>query len=155
MENAGREDKVLNDLFFVCSVIEFIGRNTKNKRRYVVQRLGETPLARLLELADILHCQPIEVSAMELIEACAIEVGVFDNVADCKYTVPTHFDIAKVYKRLIADVAQSEDITLLCALEQVYESWISDSIDNYNSSMFYESPQYLFASFTTGKPIEG
>lgn len=36
----GREDKKANDLFFICSLIEYIARKTKNKRLLVVQRLG-------------------------------------------------------------------------------------------------------------------
>ena len=83
-----------------------------------MQKLGETQVTRLFELADVLHCEPVEVTAMNLIEECNIEIGNFDNVADCKYTVPTYFDIAKVYKRLIADVAQSDGVTPLYALEK-------------------------------------
>ena len=30
-----------DDLFYVCSLIEFIGRKTKNKRKEVVNALGE------------------------------------------------------------------------------------------------------------------
>jgi hypothetical protein len=48
----------------------------------------------------------------------------------------------------------AQKITLPAALMQVYTSWISDKIDNYNSSMYYESPQYLFASYVAGEPLE-
>ena len=30
-----------NDLFFVCSLIEYIARKTKNKKKYVVGKLGK------------------------------------------------------------------------------------------------------------------
>ena len=153
MGNNGREDKLENDLFFVCSVIEHIGRSTKNKRGEVVKKLGEAEIARLLELADVLHCEPVEVTAGDLIERCGLIEGNFDNVALCKYAVPTHFDIAKVYKRLVADLANARNITPQSALMMVYVSWISEKIDDYNSSMYFESPQYLYASYTAGKTI--
>lgn len=149
----GREDNLENDLFFVCSVIEHIGRSTKNKRSEVVENLGEDELSRLLELADVLHCEPIEATSRSLIQRCGLSEGNFDNVSACEYTVPTHFDIAKVYKRLVVDLANKQNITPLNALMEVYTSWISDKIDDYNSSMYFESPQYLYASYTAGKAI--
>ena len=36
----GREEKSSNDLFFVCSLIDYIARKTYNKRRDVVDALG-------------------------------------------------------------------------------------------------------------------
>ena len=149
----GREDKLHNDLFFVCSVIEYIGRTTKNRRADVVRAIGESEIARMIKLAGVLHCEPIEKNADDLLTRHNIAAGDFDNVSACKYTVPTHFDIAKVYKRLIINVAQAQKITLTDALIKVYTSWISGKIDNYNSSMYYESPQYLFASYTAGEPL--
>jgi hypothetical protein len=153
MRSDGREDTLENDLFFVCSVIEHIGRNTKNKRSEVVRKLGETEIAQLLELADVLHCEPVEVTSAKLIERCGVNHGGFDNVALCKYSVPTHFDIAKVYKRLISGLAGAQNITPLSALITVYTSWISEKIDDFNSSMYFESPQYLLASYTSGKAL--
>ena len=34
----GREDQKENDLFFVCSLIEYIGRKTHRRRAEVVKR---------------------------------------------------------------------------------------------------------------------
>jgi len=149
----GREDKNENDLFFVCSVIEVIARKTKNRRADVVQKIGEAEIERLINLADVLHCEPVEYTAQDLIKRCEVPNGDFDNVALCKYSVPTHFDIAKVYKRLIVSVATAQNIPFHKALSQVYASWISNAIDDYNSSMYYESPQYLFESYRAGKAI--
>lgn len=36
----GRESRKENDLFFTCSLIEYIARKTKNKRSLVVDSLG-------------------------------------------------------------------------------------------------------------------
>jgi hypothetical protein len=150
----GRELKHENDLFFVCSVIEYIGRETKNLRSSVVETLGGEEISRLYELADVLHCEPIEYTAANLIDKYHIEIGSFDNLANCKYNIPTHFDIAKVYKRLICAVSADRKNTVVEALAEVYKSWICEKIDDYNSSMYFENPQYLYASYTAGKVLD-
>jgi len=150
----GREDRQGNDLFFVCSVIEYIGRKTKNKRGEIVKQLGEKELSRLLELADVLHCVPIEATSDDLIKRVGLSDGNFDNVALCKYSVPTHFDIAKVYKRLVCDIAKNQNLKPIDTLVSAYSSSISQKIDDYNSSMYFENPQYLYASYVAGKAID-
>ena len=40
----GREKKEYNDLFFVCSLIEYIARKTKNHRNVVVNAIGKEKL---------------------------------------------------------------------------------------------------------------
>ena len=149
----GREPKLDNDLFFVCSLIEHIGRATKNRRADVVSALGKDVLTRYLELADVYHCEPIENTAMDLIEKRGVVEGVFDNTAGIS-NVPTVFDIAKVYKRLIISVAESNGVTPVDALSNVYTSWISDKISDYGCSMFYENPEYLYLSYVEGEPIK-
>ena len=43
----GREDKKRNDLFFVCSLIEYVGRQTKNRRSVVVNAIGQEKLQHI------------------------------------------------------------------------------------------------------------
>jgi hypothetical protein len=150
----GREPKLDNDLFFVCAVIEQIGRDTKNRRADVVRLLGEKKLTHIFDLADVYHCEPIENTANDLIESCNITKGDFDNVSSCKYKVPYFMDIARVYMRLIVDVIRQGDIAPITALIQVYSSWISDKINDYNSSMYFENPQYLYESYMAGEPLK-
>jgi hypothetical protein len=45
-------------------------------------------------------------------------------------------------------------VSIAEALKEVYGSWISAKIDNYNSSMYFESPQYLLESYKVGKPLD-
>ncbi|MDD6082563.1 MAG: hypothetical protein PUB89_06950, partial [Oscillospiraceae bacterium] len=56
-------------------------------------------------------------------------------------------DIGKVYKRLIKQVAQGEKISIIDALIKVYNSFISQKIDDYNSSVYYENPSYIYESY--------
>jgi hypothetical protein len=150
----GREPKIDNDLFFVCSLIEHIGRVTKNRRSDVVNTLGKDMLARYLDLADIYHCEPIENTAADLIYKCGVAEGFFDNTVGVT-NVPTVFDIAKVYKRLIVNVAENNSsITPVDALIDVYNSRINDKISDYGCSMFYENPEYLYLSYLEGEPLK-
>lgn len=146
----GREDKKENDLFFLCSLIDYIGRKTKNYRSTVVNALGIKELQHIYDYADVYHCENIDKVSDELIEKYHIEDGYFDNVASARYTVPSHWDIGKVYQRLILDVAHSTDGDIINTTMMIYNSWITRKIDNYNSSMYYESPSYLFESYKAG-----
>ena len=101
----GREQKKHNDLFYVCALVEYIARSTKNRNRVVVNALGEERLTKIYKLADIYHSDNIARVADDLIKECQIENDYFD-ITNVKYAVPTHWDIAKVYKRLIVNVSQ-------------------------------------------------
>ena len=87
----------------------------------------------------------------DFIAESGIKKGSFDNVGDCQYTIPTYWEIGKVYKRLIKKVAENEKISVIDALMQVYNSFISPKIDDYNSSVYYENPSYIFESYREKK----
>jgi len=59
-----------NDLFFTCSLIEFIGRRQKLKRSDVVTYLGKDKVKRIYNYADVFHCEPIEKVADDFINIC-------------------------------------------------------------------------------------
>lgn len=149
----GREDRKENDLFFVCSLIEYLGRKTKNHRCVIVNTLGIAEIRHLLELADVYHSENMDKLADDLSEKYQLQTGTFDNVAACRYTVPSYFDIGKVYKRLIAAVAREKNLDYADALVEIYNSWIADKLDDYNSSMFFENPDYIFQSYQAGQPL--
>ena len=46
MVGEGREDSKDNDLFFVCGLIDYIARKTKNKRADIVNWLGKDRLQK-------------------------------------------------------------------------------------------------------------
>ena len=69
----GREDQRENDLFFACSLLEYIGRKTRNHRRVVVNALGIEKIRHLLELADIYHNENMDKLLDELVEKCHIQ----------------------------------------------------------------------------------
>ena len=142
----GREDKKDNDLFFTCSLIDYIGRKTKNPRALVVNALGKRRLEKIYELADVYHSDNLDRVSDDFIREAGISQGDFDNVGDCGYAIPSHWDIGKVYKRLIKMAAQAEGGEIIDTLIAVYNSFISPKIDDYNSSVYYENPSYLLES---------
>jgi len=149
----GREDTNANNLFFLCSLIEYIGRKTKNHRNVVVNAFGKDDLQHIFDLADVYHCENLDKLSFEFGEKHGIKYGIFDNVADAKYSIPTHWDIGKVYKRLILDVCKKEGKQVIDTLKEVYNSWLSRKIEDFNSSVYYESPAYLFHSYLKGEPL--
>lgn len=146
-QNSGRENQKENDLFFTCSLIDYIARKTKNTRVDVVNKLGKKRLEKIYNLADVYHCDNIERVSDDFIQEADIQPGNFDNVKECCYAIPSYWDIGKVYKRLISQVAKIEKIEVIDALLKVYNSFISSKIDDYNSSMYYENPSYLLECF--------
>ena len=147
----GREDKKSNDLFFTCSLIDYISRKTKNHRVDVVEKLGVRRLEKIYELADIYHSDNIDRVSDDFIREANITEGSFDNVGDCRYSIPSHWDIGKVYKRLILGIAREQDLTIIDALLAAYRSFVSEKIDNYNSGFYYENPQNILIAYLDGK----
>ena len=119
----------------------------------VVNQLGKERIQKIYDLADVYHCDNISRVADDFIKEAKIEQGVFDNVGECQYSIPTYWDIGKVYKRLIKQVAEDEKIDVVDALVQVYRSFLSNKIDDYNSSVYYENPSYLFECYRQNKML--
>lgn len=141
-----------NDLFFVCSLIEYIARKTKNTKKYIVNKLGMKTIKKIYDLAEVYHSENIDKISDEIIENANIESGEYDCVANCMYRVPTYWEIGKVYKRLIIMICKNEE-KYIDTLTEVFNSWIIEKIDNYNSSMYYENPEYIYECYLEGKVL--
>lgn len=148
---SGREEQKANDLFFTCSLIDYIARKTKNKRSAVINALGRPFVAKIYDLADVYHSDNIDAVSDDFIADAHITEGTFDNVAAARYAVPSHWDIGKVYKRLILGIAREKNIAVVDALFEAYNSFVSDKIDDYNSSFYYDAPQNILNAFLTGE----
>lgn len=146
----GREDKRSNDLFFTCSFIAYMARKTKNKPSDIVNYLGRESLEKIYDLADVYHSDNIDRVSDDFIEEKEIRMGTFDNVLECGYSVPSHWDIGKVYKRLILMVSKAENMGIIDTLMTVYNSEVSKLIEDYNGSFYYENPQTIFETYQSG-----
>lgn len=148
----GRESRSHNDLFYLCSLIEYISRYTKNHNKVIVNAIGRTGLQKIFDLADVYHSDNIERVADDLINEYDIPSGHFD-ITDIQYSVPSCWDVGKVYKRLIISLSSDDETKYIDILTEVYNSWIAGSIDNYNSSFYYSSPDYIYKSYLAGEPL--
>ena len=150
------EDITMNDLYFICYMIERVARKLHQKNKYVVNTIGRDALKHLiigkdelyhlLSCASTLHCENLEKVEADWIRDYGLVEGSFDitNVdSELATLIPTSLDMGEVYQRLIADtLSRKEDFTE--GILWVYNDEICDVIDNYNCSAFYE-PSYVIA----------
>ena len=135
-----------SDLFYTCSLIEYIGRKKKQKRSSVIAALGENNLKQIYSYADVFHCEPIANTADEFVGICGIEEGSFDNVSAC--------DARLIEDSLPNDVLPSEADVIVSKLIEVYSSWIDDAIQDYNTDFFYQPREYIAACYEEGSVLE-
>lgn len=147
----GREDPKENDLFFTCSLIDYIARKTKNKRADVVNALGRKNISKIYELADVYHSDNIDRVSDDFIQAAGISLGNFDSIRTARYAVPSHWDLGKVFKRLILGIAREKDMDIIDALFAAYHSFVTDKIEDFNSSFYFDAPQNILNAFLYGK----
>ena len=61
-----------NNLFYTCSLIEYIGRQIKRTRYVVVDLLTKERINRIFMYAALLHCDAIAKVPCEFISDCRI-----------------------------------------------------------------------------------
>ena len=145
-------EKERNDYFYVCALIEYIGRETRNHRGDIVRAIGINGIEKLLRDAEVNHCLSFEQVSDEVISYYGIEQGDFDTLSGCKYSVPSYLDIGKLYSIMVEDCAEpgkeAEE------LMKIFSSFISDAISNFNSDLYYQNPDYLEWSYREGKLLD-
>lgn len=144
-----KQDK--NDVFYVCSLLEYIARKTKNHRQDVIRHFSKRDIEHQLYVAQVNHCLSFEQVSEELIEQYHISDGDFDTVAECRYTVPSATSIGMLYQRLVLSTMKDEDAAQ--GILDVFSSFITDEISNFNSSVYYTNPDYLRCSYLEGKML--
>lgn len=140
------EEITVNDLYFICYMIERVARKLHQRNRYVVNHIGKEELKHLISVANVLHAEnPLAVEDA-WIRDYALEKGDTDvtlvdkNLVD---NIPTPLQMGKVYQRLITDTLQPDE-NYVDGIVRVYNNEICDVIDNYNCSAYYE-PSYVVA----------
>lgn len=141
-----------DDLYFVCYMIERIARRIKQPNKYVANVMGHDELVNKLSLADTLHSEnPLAVESA-WIDEYNLQTGNYDvtevDITLCS-KIPTATQMGKVYKRLIFNTLQpGEDYA--DGILRVYNNPICETIDNYNSSAYYEPSPYIARSYFAG-----
>ena len=141
-------EKERNDYFYICSLIEYIARKTKNKRGVIVQKLGKEGVEKQLYDAEVNHCLSFEQVSDELIEQYKIPEGDFDTITNCKYTIPSFMDIGKLYSIMIEHCAEpGKEVDELI---KIFSSFISEKISDFKTDIYYQNPSYLECSYKAG-----
>lgn len=97
------------------------------------------------------HCLSFEQVADELIEDYGIKNGDFDTVKECKYEVPSVTSIGMLYQELVLSTMKEEDASQ--GIIDVFSSFITDEISDFNSSVYYTNPDYLRCSYLSGEML--
>lgn len=77
--------------------------------------------------------------------------GDYDNLAECKYTIPDYWDIGEVFARLMEDCYEEDNV--IQGIREVYASWLADKILNFNSDLYYQSREYIAFCYKEGKVL--
>ena len=141
-------DKYKDDIYYVCTMIEFVARVTNNRRRDVVENLSKKSIEHQLKVAEVNHCLSFEQVADEWIEQYGIKKGTFNTTEKCRYKVPSVTSIGRVYQQLVLTTMENKAVAQ--AIIDVFSSFISDEISNFNTNVYYSNPDYLRCSYEAG-----
>lgn len=140
------EEIEVNDLYFICYMIERVARHIHQKNKYVVNTIGKEGLYHLISVANVLHCEnPLKVEN-DWIEDYNLQNSDYDITQVDKElvrSIPSPLEMGEVYQRLITDTLTTQE-DYVDGIIRIYNDSICDVIDNYNCSAYYE-PSYVVA----------
>lgn len=148
MTNIYFQDEIIteDDLYFLCYMIERIGRKLHQRNEYIVNSISREEWMRLISLANVLHCEnPLKIEE-EWIEEYRLQEGNFDITdvnPDLVTNIPTETQMGKVYTRLIVDTQLPEE-DYVNGMFRVYNNQICRKLDDYNCAAYFE-PSYVIA----------
>lgn len=140
-----------DDIYYVCSLVEFISRKTRNHRQDVIRYFSKADIERQLRNASVNHCLSFEQVSDEIIDEFGIKEGQFDTVKECKYEVPSVTSIGMLYQGLVLSTMKDENAAK--GIIDVFSSFITDEISDFNSSVYYTNPDYLRCSYLEGRML--
>lgn len=102
------EEITMNDLYFICYMIERVSRHIKQKNKYVVNAIWEDELYHLLNCASTLHCENPEKVEEDWIRDYGLAEGILrvynDEICDvidnynCSAFYEPSYVIARAYQ---------------------------------------------------------
>lgn len=99
-----------------------------------------------------MRCLTFDQVSDELIEDFNIQNGMFDTMSECRYEVPEVTSIGMLYPELVLAVMQGEDAAQ--GIKDIFSSFITDEISDFNSNVYYTNPDYLKCSYLEGEMLE-
>ena len=145
-----RDRQSLNDILYFCTLIEFIARKTNLSRKEVIDYFTLEDISNELQDADINHCNSFEEVSDETIARYGIKAS--NDLSGNSDSAPSFLKIGFVYKNLVSDIADSD--TIAKTIKDVFSSFISEEISNYDSDIYFASSDYLKICFLEGKLID-
>ena len=151
-----------DNLYYLCCIIEYLGRLTNNKRDYIVNIVGKKNIKYIYENSQILHCEQIKDVCKQIIEECKIKNGNY-NIKDYANDKPPRvFAIGKLYSKLIIKLLEDDNDDNICNRTdyiinksiEVLNSWLILKITNFNSSLYYSVIDYLKECYLQGKILD-
>lgn len=137
-----------NSYIYICSMIEYTARKTKNRRKVIVGKMLEEGIRKQLHDASTnryLSCKQV---CADWIKIYHIPMGEFDTISNCKYSIPDFVAIGKLYCILIEECAlKGEEVRELI---NIFSSFISDEISDFKTGIYCENPDYLKWSYREG-----
>lgn len=106
-------------------------------------------------MTNLLHCEnPLKIEN-EWIEEYKLAKGNFDITdvdSELIDEIPSETQMGNVYARLILSTLQLEEdfIDFIDGMIRVYNDEICDTIDNYNSSAYYEPSYVITRTYNDG-----
>lgn len=146
--NEFMNEKCKDDIYYVCTMIEFVSRITNNRRKDVISKLSKKNIEHQLKVAEVNHCLSFEQVSDEWIEQYGIKTGKANEIDNCRYTIPSVTSIGRVYQQLVLATIKGDDVAQ--AIIDVFTSFISDEISNFNTNVYYSNPDYLRCSYEAG-----
>lgn len=140
------EEITINDLYFLCYMIERVARKLHQRNSYVVNAIERKEWMHLISVANVLHCEnplKIEDEWIENYEFVSGNFNIEDVDKDLVDEIPYPTQMGKVYMRLILDTLEPDE-NYIDGMIRVYNHPICKVIDNYNASAYYE-PSYVIA----------
>ncbi|MCD8039449.1 MAG: hypothetical protein LUE96_10260 [Lachnospiraceae bacterium] len=154
MKNIVFEDETVtdDDLYFICYMVERVGRKICQKNKYIVNKIEYNEWLRLISLASVLHCENPEKTEWEWIQEYHLEQGSYDRLLVDKTLVehiPTATQMGKVYKRLILSTMRPNE-NYIDGFVRVYNDELCDILDDYNNGSFYEPSYCITRAYNNG-----
>ncbi|MGL5575136.1 MAG: hypothetical protein ACRDCW_06255 [Sarcina sp.] len=142
-----RENKYYDDTTYTCQLLEQVSRMSNNNMRFVIETIGLDGVEHIYKLADVYHCDSPEYSGDFIIEKYKIPMG--------SYIKSNHVPVTTIGRSLgtlVLELIENKE-EIPSKIHEVLGSWWMPHIDNYNSSLYYETPSYQAACYRAGEII--
>ena len=116
----------------------------------LVLRYEEGRLVQAITRGDGLQGEDVT-HTVRVMKNVPLTNGDFDTAAECRYTVPSATSIGMLYQGLVLSTMKDDDAAQ--AILDVFSSFITDEISDFNSNVYYTNPDYLRCSYLEGKML--